>query len=231
MARSSRSSMATGTTPTGHGLWLRDLSGHGKLCLMQRDPANGLLPRPQVHVGTLDRSDAERSGLGSIACEPQGAIAIGDACTFLPAAQLGYDNCVGGGVCVAGICEQICDNNSAVSGCDASQVCVNHDGLFANEGATTTPAGVCETTCDPLADNDFDGAGSAHVKTGTVCGPDPTVGCYGRPSTTGSVFTCMPEAPGSEHYTSGASLPASRAPSTVVRLATWRRPPSMRAAR
>ncbi|HEY5925318.1 MAG TPA: hypothetical protein VIV11_26725, partial [Kofleriaceae bacterium] len=47
----------------------------------------------------------------------------------------------------------------------------------------TTPAagGVCDTSCDPLADNDFDGSG-ALTKTGTTCGTATSSGCYGYPS-------------------------------------------------
>src|SRR4051794_1558604 len=49
---------------------------------------------------------ANGSGLGSIECEPAGAVAIGGACTILPAAQCGYDDCVAGSVCLAGTCAQ-----------------------------------------------------------------------------------------------------------------------------
>ncbi len=150
-------------------------------------------------------------GLGSIECEPQGTVAIGGACAIRPAAQGGYDNCIGGGMCVAGVCEKICDDfDSGGPSCDDARACVTKDGLFANEGATTTPAGVCELRCDPLDDNDFDGAGSAHAKTGTICGSDPTVGCYGLVSnTTPTYFSCMAEAPGAAGLTHRSTLPAS----------------------
>ncbi len=136
-------------------------------------------------------------GLGSITCAANGTVPLGGACTIAPAAMGGNDNCVAGTVCVNGSCAQICDiNNHATTGCDASHACIGHDGLFANEGATDTPAGVCEATCDPLADNDFDGAGTAHAKTGSACGADPTVGCYAASLTAAPpVFTCEREAP------------------------------------
>ena len=51
-------------------------------------------------------------------------------------------------------------------------------------------AGVCEPPCDPLADNDFDGAGPLG-KTGSACGSGE--GCYGFWSaTTPSAFGCGP---------------------------------------
>ncbi len=71
-------------------------------------------------------------------------------------------------------------------------------------------------TCDPLADNDFDGAGPL-VKTGTACGADPAIGCYGANFTSaleysggGSDppdFKCDTPAPGSEMLRHGATAP------------------------
>ena len=140
---------------------------------------------------------ADAPGLGSIACAPDGTVAVGAACTIQMAAMGGNDNCKAGGACVSGTCKAICDNNGGAPACGAMQACVTYDGLFANEGATTTPAGVCDPSCNPLDDNDFDGSGTVHTKTGTGCGSSPLIGCYGQPSGTSTTyFTCSP-APGS----------------------------------
>jgi hypothetical protein len=54
--------------------------------------------------------------------------------------------------------------------------------LFYTGDTTPAAAGVCDVACDPLADNDFDGSGSASTKSGSACGSDATIGCYGDPS-------------------------------------------------
>ena len=68
------------------------------------------------------------------------------------------------------------------------------------------PAGVCDPSCNPLDDNDFDGSGTMHTKIGTACTTDPTEGCYGSPSTTHTTFfTCAHPATGQalEHDVAG----------------------------
>ena len=150
-------------------------------------------------------------GLGSISCEPDGTVAIGDACTIKPAAMGGDDNCARGGVCVTGICKAICDNNNPLPQCGANHACVTYDGLFANEGATTTPAGVCDPSCDPLADNDFDGSGLLHTKTGSGCGSSSTIGCYGAASSTMiSYFTCSPPRSGTGNLSHRSVIPGTQ---------------------
>jgi hypothetical protein len=44
-----------------------------------------------------------------------------------------------------------------------------------------SPAGVCAPSCDPLADNAFQGS-DVGSKTGITCGSSNAVGCYGFPS-------------------------------------------------
>ncbi|MCX5746319.1 MAG: hypothetical protein NT062_27900 [Proteobacteria bacterium] len=116
---------------------------------------------------------------GHSACAPAGPVAAGAACTFGAPGATGYDNCVAGSVCTGGVCEVICDNAGATPACGAGFGCVNISGLFGNAGGPLA-AGVCEVSCDPLADNDYDGAGTASVRTGTACGADVNVGCYGN---------------------------------------------------
>ena len=176
----------------------------------------------QAGCGTGDKCTWTLVGAsaGAINCAPQGTVAVGGACTITGidpgtscGATAGYDDCVAGAMCVGGLCEQICDNQGGLPTCPADELCVTHAGLFANVGATFTPAGVCEVTvCDPIADNDFDGAGSAHTKTGTACGTDPLIGCYGRLSNDPAhptKFTCAAPYPGTEHLVSGSPVPVS----------------------
>jgi hypothetical protein len=97
--------------------------------------------------------------------------------------------------------------------CEAQAACVTYDSLFANSGATTIPAGACDPICNPLDDNDFDGSGSAHTKTGSACGSDPVTGCYGHESTVDGApthFTCSHPVTGTELLTHRSVLPADK---------------------
>ena len=146
-------------------------------------------------------------GLGAIACAPNGTVAIGGACTVAKVAMGGYDNCVAGAACVSGTCKAICDNNGGAPMCGTNQACVTYEGLFANAGATSTPAGVCDPSCNPLTDNDFDGSGTVFTKTGTACGTSSAVGCYGFFSSTHTTYyTCAPPAGTSATLTHRGSL-------------------------
>jgi hypothetical protein len=140
--------------------------------------------------------------VGHVGCVPDGTKNIGEPCTYGAAGATGYDNCFRGGVCstfetpgVQGTCKQVCDNAGGTPMCDATHACVTYPRLFST-GATSPPAaGICDQRCDPLADNDFDGSGSALDRTGSGCGSDPQIGCYGLPrgSPPETAFTCMAE--------------------------------------
>ncbi|HEX5058484.1 MAG TPA: hypothetical protein VFV99_03945 [Kofleriaceae bacterium] len=124
--------------------------------------------------------------VGHIGCAPAGTANTGDACIYGAPGVTGYDGCKKGLVCGdyrggAGVCKQICDNQGGSPACGANTSCVTYSGLFSTGSTTPAAAGVCDPSCDPLADNDFDGAG-ALTKTGTTCGSSATVGCYGYPS-------------------------------------------------
>lgn len=149
------------------------------------------------------------AALGAIGCAPAGTAADGEACTFGPAGATGYDNCKGGDICVHSTCKQICDNNNGTGPmCGSNFACVTYDSLFANHGSTTTPAGACDPTCNPLDDNDFDGSGTMFTKTGSACGSDPTIGCYGGESTAHpTFFTCSTPVKGSELLTHRSIIP------------------------
>jgi hypothetical protein len=125
---------------------------------------------------------------GHIGCAPDGTAAVGDACMFGSAGATGYDACKKGAVCGnyrggAGVCKQLCDPQGGALTCDAQHVCTSYANLFATSD-TTMPAlaGVCDATCDPLTDNDFDGSATTSMKTTTACGTTEAVGCYGYPS-------------------------------------------------
>jgi len=140
---------------------------------------------------------------GGIDCAPDGTAQVGSACEYGAAGATGYDNCVKGAVCSTfahtgqpGICKPICDNGGGNPMCDATHACVAEPGLFSTGTSSPAAAGLCEVACDPLADNDFDGSGSALSRTGSACGSDPQIGCYGQPSVgtpPRTAFTCMSE--------------------------------------
>ena len=123
--------------------------------------------------------------VGHIGCAPDGAQPVGGACMFGAPGATGYDNCVKGTVCsnyrgAAGTCKTICDPQGGAPACATGFACASYSGLF-SEGGGPNVAGMCDPGCDPLADNDFDGSGTALTKTGVNC-TAPNAGCYGYPS-------------------------------------------------
>lgn len=117
------------------------------------------------------------------------------------AGPTGYDNCVAGSLCSShggsAVCRAICDEFGESRPCDASHACFYDPAIFAPGEPGTIPA-VCLDACDPLADNDFDGSGSALTRAGSACG-SAIIGCYGTVGT-GTMarthFGCLRE----EHY-------------------------------
>jgi hypothetical protein len=125
--------------------------------------------------------------VGHVGCAPDGTANAGDPCMFGAPGASGYDNCDKGLVCGnyrggTGTCKTICDQLGGTPMCAASHGCVTYAGLFETSTITPPAGGVCDVACDPLADNDFDGSGTASTKTGTVCNSTPSTGCYGYPS-------------------------------------------------
>jgi hypothetical protein len=124
---------------------------------------------------------------GHVGCAPDGAANAGEACMYGEAGAAGYDNCKRGTVCSnylggTGTCKQICDQMGGFPPCDAQHTCVVYSGLFSTGEMTPAAGGLCDVACNPLTDNDFDGAASASMKTSAACGTNPGVGCYGYPS-------------------------------------------------
>jgi hypothetical protein len=124
--------------------------------------------------------------LGHIGCAPDnGTVATAGACMYGAPGASGFDNCVKGDVCSGGKCKVVCDQNLGTPMCAAGYACATYEGLFGPVGMAVA-AGVCDKTCDPLADNDFDGSGTGVTKAGSACdsGASSTIGCYGFPDST-----------------------------------------------
>jgi hypothetical protein len=130
----------------------------------------------------------DTASLGHVGCAPNGPIPAGGACTYGAPGATGYDNCVAGTACMHGVCETVCDQNGGSPMCDANHTCEVYSGFLGPAGSEA--AGVCDPSCNPLDDNDFDGPGPL-TKPGTVCGIGQ--GCYGFwSSTKRSHFSCAP---------------------------------------
>ena len=135
--------------------------------------------------------------VGHVACAPMGAADEGEPCQFGPPGCDGYDNCKGGLVCSnyrggTGTCRRICDQQGGNPTCQPSDACVTRSGLFSMGDTSPAAGGICEAQCVPLADNDFDGPGSALERSGSGCGSVDR-GCYGYPSfgaPPGTAWTC-----------------------------------------
>jgi hypothetical protein len=145
---------------------------------------------------------ASPSPLGHIGCAPDGAAAVGSACTRNPPGATGYDDCVKGNYCFgpdsggAGVCKAICDPAGGTPMCTSGYACSTYDGLFGPSGQPPA-AGVCVPQCDPIADNNFLGS-NGNDRTGTVCGSAGSAagsgflysnGCYGYPDGSFGVTT------------------------------------------
>src|SRR4051794_10509614 len=112
-----------------------------------------------------------------VGCVADGSKPVGAACEYGAAGATGYDDCAKGAVCSSftasrepGTCKQICDNAGGDPMCGAANRCVVELPLFRTGASSPAAAGVCEQPCDPLADNDFDGSGSALSRSGSACG-------------------------------------------------------------
>lgn len=134
-----------------------------------------------VHLATMP------TAVSDVECAPDGTVDVGGACTYgMPPS--GWDNCKKGGVCEGGLCKQICDQQGGDPTCDATHSCQTYEGFLGPAGSEA--AGICDPTCDPLADNLFGGT----TRTGTTCGSGD--GCYGFWSSTKIThFSCASTPP------------------------------------
>lgn len=107
---------------------------------------------------------------GHVDCVPDGTVATGGACVMGPDGETtGYDDCLGGNLCIGGTCQQIC--STSPDSCPSTSTCKLYAGLF-----DVSTVGVCDFLCDPVTQSrSFDSApacGSADPGT-------PNRGCYG----------------------------------------------------
>lgn len=149
----------------------------------------------------IDQTDP--TYIGHVGCVANtGTAQVGDNCTFGSPGMNGFDNCAKGAVCseyrhpgAMGQCKAVCDQSGGTPMCDDTHSCIVYSKLFATGSASPAAAGVCNTNCSPLLDNDFDGSGALTMRrANSPCGSDPTVGCYaalshGVPPKT--AWTCM----------------------------------------
>jgi hypothetical protein len=134
--------------------------------------------------------------LGLLGCAPAGDQGEDAECRYGAAGEAtGYDDCAPGLVCLAdpsieraaGTCRPICDL-AAAGACGDDFACSAYVSFFHNR-SEPAQAGVCDPTCDPLAQTrDVDGA--------PACGsPDPdapTLGCYDAAPTPNPVVARPP---------------------------------------
>ncbi|MBA3539289.1 MAG: hypothetical protein H0T79_06645, partial [Deltaproteobacteria bacterium] len=120
----------------------------------------------------------EAAGTGHLGCAPNGTVAVGGACMYT---STGADNCKVGAACTGspGTCKGICDLGSATPCGATTDSCSRFTGVFQSEPDPPF-AGLCDPQCDPLNDNDFDGAGPL-TRPSNLCGAVDQ-GCYGTPS-------------------------------------------------
>jgi hypothetical protein len=124
----------------------------------------------------IDMADMT-SSIGHVGCAPAGDRATGAPCTRNQPGAMGYDNCVGGDYCLGpaaggtGVCKTMCVQGGGNPACPVGFSCTAYVGVF---GPPDLPAaaGVCEPSCDPLADNNFLGSSGG-------CGSG--LGCFGFP--------------------------------------------------
>ena len=136
--------------------------------------------------------------LGHVGCAPNGTAAVGGTCMYGPDGAMGFDDCLGGSVCQSGRCKMICDPAGVAPNCATGFGCSTYEGLFGPAGQPVS-GGVCDPSCNPLDDNDFDGSAGPIVKPGSACpaGGSQVLGCYGYPSSAHPTrWNCTREVPG-----------------------------------
>jgi len=128
--------------------------------------------------------------LGRIGCVADGDKAIGTACTSGLAhvgETTGFDDCVGGNVCIGNVCEPVC--TISPDSCATGKLCGQYQNLFAN-GTDAPTYGACDDICDPGPGTTLDN----RVDCGSADLPAPR-GCYGLffpVQGAGNEFTCSP---------------------------------------
>ena len=140
-------------------------------------------------------SDAEQ--LGQPGCAPDGTVALDGACSYgTSGADTGFDNCIGGLICLAspaaemasGTCRAMCSLADATLPCAAGFNCGAYSKFFSNNSMDTPLAGVCDESCDVLTQIRGDGDEAC----GSADPLMPNLGCYGFPSNDAAptTFSC-----------------------------------------
>ncbi len=86
--------------------------------------------------------DIPDTGVGHVACVPDGSAALGEACER-PSAAGDVDTCAKGGHCYNGTCRQTCTRTN--------DTCDGQCGNFADANNNPLPVQWCLAACDPLA--------------------------------------------------------------------------------
>ena len=94
--------------------------------------------------------------LGRTDCVADGTVEVGGACTEGEAGEAtGFDDCVGGALCMNGICREICSFNP--QSCGEGFTCASYENTF--EDDTNQNTGVCDPTCNPVTQDCDEGFG------------------------------------------------------------------------
>ncbi len=118
--------------------------------------------------------------VGRRTCMPEGTVPLGGACTIGPPGDTtGFDDCIGGGTCIDGVCKDNCGfGGGANEPCPAGQACTHYAGVWA-DGDNDPFYGACSPTCNPVTQLRPDGS---------TCGPGQ--GCYLLVSATTTDAVC-----------------------------------------
>ena len=133
--------------------------------------------------------------VGHVGCAPAGTKDTNERCTFpmQTASAFGYDDCREGLFCNRGArCVPLCSLTSP--SCPAKDTC--YRAFTTGSGETI---GACTRMCNPLDDNDFDGAGPL-TKPGSQCeGEDGCYGIFSGGPGFPSAFWCAPQSAAGRH--------------------------------
>lgn len=172
--------------------------------------------------------DQPEQQLGTVGCAPEGNIPTDGACSYgMSGLNTGYDNCVGGDICLAprtaeeaqGTCREICSIDDDSNNCEPNFACGRYQKYFTNGGMNEpTLAGVCQATCNPLTQTrDSDSAPACGSTTPDDATDTGSEACYGLPSgnTKPTTFRCAaivdmdPNMPGIQNQNTHRVQPAS----------------------
>jgi hypothetical protein len=165
----------TGCAANDKCTWIIDLVG---------DPTTGTADIGHIGCAPTDGTEAGVDESCLDAGDPGGP----------PAGANGFDNCAKGLICIARVCQTICDPQEigAASGCDTEHECGSYNGLF--ETGDVTVAGACDALCNifdqKLVSDGREACGSTNPETGNPDPGHPNRGCY--PNAAFKTGSCAP---------------------------------------